>query len=582
MNPMRLMRTVRYLRAEQIVGQVRVRLQRRFENAAAFAEQSAPAWPGVRWQPCVPFLAPAPPSNPQTRVAGGELVFLNQARRVGWPPEWNTAGLALLWQYNLHYFEYLWELDYEHAREIARDWVRAYGLGRGRTGWEPYPISLRLENWCAVFFARFRARTEGDTEWREELWKSIWLQAQWLLEHPETHLLGNHLLENGVALTLVGACFEGEAARKWRDAGLKILRREIGEQILPDGAHFERSPMYQVRIAYALALLANTGDAELYGLVDKPLRSMILALKKLCHPDGEIALFNDSSLGVYREPAEIIAFAEQVSGRNCGAGKTTGGAFALAEAGYYGTRVPAERGEHYLLCDAGPVGPDHIPGHAHGDIFSFELSLNNHRVIVDTGVFDYEVSSMRAYCRSTAVHNTLEIDGRDQCELWQAFRVGRRGRPHDVKWEPSDNGVRLGGWHDGYRWLKGRPVHRREFSWSDAGVLVVRDTIEADGPVSGACRLHLHPDCEVLKIEGRMVTVGYPAGRVTIVFAGKGELDEQGAFFCPRFGCRLDNRALVLSFSGSRVQTGFCISSEPIESFDLELGARIRNRTIAW
>ncbi len=582
MNPMRLMRTVRHLRAEQIAGQVRVRLQRRFENAAAFAEQPAPVWPGVKWQPRVPFIAPAPPSNPQARVVGGELGFLNQTRKVGWPPDWNRRDPPLLWQYNLHYFEYLWELDYEQAREAARDWIRVHKLGRGQTGWEPYPVSLRLENWCAVFFARFRARTESDSEWRDELWQSIWLQAQWLLEHPETHLLGNHLLENGIALALMGACFGGEAARRWRDAGLRILRREIGEQVLADGAHFERSPMYQLRVAYALALLANGGDAELRELVDEPLEAMARALEKLRHPDGEIALFNDSALGVYRAPAEVIAFAEQASGRNRGADKTAGGAFALAEAGYYGTRVPAERGKHYLLCDAGPIGPDYIPGHAHGDIFSFELSLDGRRVIVDAGVFDYEASSMRAYCRSTAAHNTVEIDGRDQCELWQAFRVGRRGRPHDVSWKLDENGFRLSGWHDGYRWLKERPVHRREFSWHDAGVLMVRDTIEADGPVSGVCRLHLHPDCEVLKIESRMVTVGYPAGRMTIAFAGVGELDEQDAFYCPGFGRRLDNRALVLSFSGSRVQTGFCISSEPFESFDLELGARIRDRIIAW
>jgi uncharacterized heparinase superfamily protein len=56
--------------------------------------------------------------------------------------------------------------------------------------------------------------------------------------------------------------------------------------------------------------------------------------------------------------------------------------FAMRDAGYYGVR----RGGHLLIADAGRVGPDHLPAHAHGDIFSFEWTLRGQRVVVDAGV----------------------------------------------------------------------------------------------------------------------------------------------------------------------------------------------------
>ena len=48
----------------------------------------------------------------------------------------------------------------------------------------------------------------------------------------------------------------------------------------------------------------------------------------------------------------------------------------MPDTGYYGAR---SADGHYVVCDAAPIGPDYNPGHAHGDLFSFELSLGGHR-----------------------------------------------------------------------------------------------------------------------------------------------------------------------------------------------------------
>src|SRR5690606_5224257 len=90
-------------------------------------------------------------------------------------------------------------------------------------------------------------------------------------------------------------------------------------------------------------------------------------------------------------------------------------------------------GAAVLLADVAPVGPDHLPGHAHADTLSFELSLNGRRVLVNGGTSTYENDAERLRQRGTASHNTVVVDGHDSSEVWGAFRVARRARVKDVE-----------------------------------------------------------------------------------------------------------------------------------------------------
>jgi uncharacterized heparinase superfamily protein len=573
----RLFHTVRELRARQVVGQVGRRMRPLFEDPERFARRPAPPLPGVRWSPRTGLLPPLPGSSPE-RLRAGRFEFQGLPRQLGWPPEWEAPGLPALWRYQLHYFDDLWSLDFADARDLASDWMRRHPLRRGAVGWDAYPISLRLLNWCGYFFGRERERTAAAPGFQAQLWRSLWLQAEWLRRHLEWHLLGNHLLENAVALSFCGSCFEGDAARSWLRTGLELLRRELPEQILPDGGHFERSPMYQARAFYALSALFDAGAEELRELVGEPLERMGRALAWMRHPDGGIALLNDSALGAQPETGTLLAWWGRLSGREPPA--APGGSFALPETGYYGAREPAG---HYLICDAAPIGPDHLPGHAHGDIFSFELSLAGRRVVVDAGVFGYEADERRRFARSTRAHNTVEVEGEDQCEFWAAFRVGRRGRPRDVVFRERPGGFALEGWHDGYARLAGAPRHARRFAWHADGVLLVRDRVEAGRSVRARSRLHLHPECRIEAVEGSAARVAHPGGVFQVRFAGPGELRIEPSRHFPRFGLELATSALVFRAEGERLETGFCIASgaDPLR-YDLPAGATLGGRSYGW
>jgi uncharacterized heparinase superfamily protein len=556
--------TLRWLPPLQLAALVRQRMQPLFDRPERFAARRAPADPGVRWH--LERMPPQPsPCDPEL-VRSGRFTFLNRTEDLGWPPRWDDAGVPRLWLYNLHYFEYLSSLPFELGRALVLDWIARHPLARGHAGWEPYPTSLRLLSWCSWLFGAHRTQVESDRELRALVWPSIWLQTEWLARHVETHLRGNHLLENASALAFCGACFAGPGDR-WLRHGLAWLDRELPEQMLADGLHFERSPMYHARVVHVLEMLLATRVPDLIERVSAYQARAQRALAALCHPDREIALLNDAAFGIAPSPGGLDGIARD-------------GVFALRDAGYYGARAAAG---HYVVCDAAPIGPDYQPGHAHGDLLSFELSLAGARVIVDAGVHGYDGDPLRAWCRSTRAHNTVEIDGADQCEFWSTFRVARRGHPRDVVWAPEPGGFRLSAWHDGYERLAGRPRHAREFRWYDTGVLLVRDRVTARRPVTATSRLHLHPECAVGELSERCVRIRHPGGEFSVAFDGDGDLALEPSTYCPEFGRRLDTRALAFTTRAATAEFGFCIAHGAGDAqFLLASGARVNGRAYSW
>jgi hypothetical protein len=201
-----------------------------------------------------------------------------------------------------------------------------------------------------------------------------------------------------------------------------------------DGGHFERSPMYHALLLHGLLDLANVlreEDEQRVRIVER-LPGLLHFLAALTHPDGEIALFNDAAFEIAPPPGALLAYAERLGLRTPPAGPAS-----FPKTGYHAWR----RGSDALFVDAGLIGPDYLSTHAHGDVFSYELSLDGRRVVVDGGTSTYEAGAERDWVRSTRAHNTVEVAGVDQCEFFGAFRVGRRGRPRDVAARVSEDGL---------------------------------------------------------------------------------------------------------------------------------------------
>ncbi|MBN1552989.1 alginate lyase family protein [bacterium] len=549
---LRYVNTARYLKTGQIVSQLK-------RCVAASSPESlmsiaVPEYEGLN----PPSMSPIPPKVAgmnRTDILNGVFSFQNKRLNIGSPPDWYFQNAPALWLYNLHYHDVLWLLDYPEAKAITSHWIQNYLPEKGKTGWDPYPVSIRIQNWAGLFFAKYQREIGEDIEFRNLLWKSICRQLHWLSRNLEYHLLANHLLENAIALSVCGHLFKGAPAQTWRRIGEAVLVRELTEQILPDGMHFERSPMYHLRMLHALMNLAIYLNGALKHNVLNVIGKMLRPAMEFTHPDGEIALLNDSAFNVYPEStvlrdAYANRFAED-KGELPDERERRCGVFMYPDTGYYGVN---DSGGVYLIIDAAPIGPDYNPGHAHGDIFSFELSLNRSRFIVDSGVFDYDIGEMREFCRSTRAHNTVEIEQKDQCEFWGSFRVARRGYPRDVDADHTESSFSISGWHDGYERLRYRPRHFRSMTWDfTSQCLAIDDRIAAAKAVKAASRLHVTPDAGLLKETAREIIIHAPAGKIQISVSGDAQLSVEKSVFCPEFGKKEENMVVVIRGSGSNI-----------------------------
>jgi len=532
----RLYHTARHLRPAQL-------LARAWPYSAQRAPPHSPQ-PPLR-APRAPFM---PPPRPAASVTGArELRLLNETHLLEDAGSWSDSRRTRLWLYNLHYFDDLAAADAAARRpwheELIERWIRDNPPVAG-CGWEPYPLSRRIVNWVK-FALEGGALTERARD-------SLAVQARQLARRLEWHLGGNHLLANAVALIHAGAYFAGAEAEGWLGRGRALLERELAEQLLPDGAHYERSPMYQAIVLKDLLDVRNVllcyALQEPAGLAAGATR-MCGWLACLSHPDGEIAFFNDAAVGVAPEPRELFACAERLGLPRTAPAQ---GSRLLEPSGF----ARLARGPAVLLADCGGVGPDHLPGHAHAGTLSFELSLDGQRLLVNSGTSLYEPGPARESERSTAAHNTLVVDGQNSSDVWHAFRVGERARVRDARLRAGALEDELSASHDGYLRLGSGVVHARRWRLQ-AAELLVEDHVSGR-PQRAEAYFHLHPQVSVAQVDAAAARVRAlaPDGRtLNFAFAGARELECLEGDWHPQFGVTRPNRVLRVLLADGELTT---------------------------
>ena len=165
-----------------------------------------------------------------------KFTILNLSKKFNYKIDWNFSEYGKLWTYNLTYFEYL---KVKEDVNLIYDFIE--NIESVKDGLEPFPISLRGINWI-----KFLTKHEIKDEKIDD---SLYAQYYILLNNLEYHLLGNHLLENGFSLLFGAYYFQDENLHK---KAKDILEKELNEQILYDGAHFELSPMYHQLMLFRL------------------------------------------------------------------------------------------------------------------------------------------------------------------------------------------------------------------------------------------------------------------------------------------------------------------------------------------
>ena len=470
-----------------------------------------------------------------------------------------TAGdHKIVWELNRH--QHWLALGRAHALTGNREYYRAVRdqlLGwldanppRTGTNWASM-LELAFRSlswlWAIAFFAGAAHREGDDAPWLGHALAGLTAQLAHVQRNlslyfsPNTHLTGEAL-----ALYVAGSALpELASSASWRETGRAVLLREATAQVLADGGHAEMSGHYHRYSTdfylLALSVARRAGDAAAAPFEasargqarylrtitdDRGIRPATAdddggQLFPICGrpPDDcrdtlavAAALLDEPALTIGNVPEEALWLCGADAAELADTGRrAVWPSTALAATGYYVSRTP--EGDH-LLFDAGPHGFLN-GGHAHADALSIVLTAAGRPLFVDPGTATYTMDpELRDRFRSTAMHNTLVLDGRAQSVPDGPFHWRSRASARADLWRtlPGEGHAARGcdyveGTHDGY--LPRRHT-RAVLALHGAGWWIL-DHVLGEGDANIEVYWHLHPSWQPAA-RGASVALRHPDG----------------------------------------------------------------------
>lgn len=413
------------------------------------------------------------------------------------------ASKTPLWRENYVYLEFLLPYLQNGPIEKNREFIERqiglfWQLDAHHRNWSLYGVSRRV-----LLYGRLTSQVHlFSTEFQQTFWAQFYQDACYVAAFPETDIRGNHLVKDLKALLATSLIFRRlpstrKQAGRWLFSLNKHLPETFASQVLPDGFHYERTPMYHAwvledlldclhwlkseHIEFPVASLRNTG---------KRMRDALIAIR---HSSGQLPLFGDTSLPQTPEPDSLLAYAETVL-EESNPDPGTDLLAHLPDAGFTVFRHP--RPDASLIVDCGDFGPRRLPAHSHADIGSFELHVQNQPILVDSGISDYAPGAERDYFRSSAAHNTIWVPGADQAELWGSFRVAEYPAFETCEVQADGSGAKVELAYENYNHAY---RHQRSIFSVGGRFWVVQDWLTHLSPADRECYslLHIHPDCSM-------------------------------------------------------------------------------------
>ena len=163
---------------------------------------------------------------------------------------WSLGKYGNLWAYNLNYFDCL--CQHEMSAETGLKLLKIYykKLKFNPVGLNAYHASLSVIN-----ISKFISVWDINESW---LFNELLADLNLIKKRLEYNILGNHLLENAFAL-YIGGVITNQSS--YYELGRRLLNEQLNEQILDDGMHYERSPMYHLIILERLLDTLNFSNA---------------------------------------------------------------------------------------------------------------------------------------------------------------------------------------------------------------------------------------------------------------------------------------------------------------------------------
>jgi hypothetical protein len=424
-------------------------------------------------------------------------------------------------------------------KEFSRNEVLAWLQGNPFLYGPHYLSAMECALRIPVFCYALKLLDNLEAQEYSQLLEGVYLHAWWIVNNLSLHSsLGNHTVSEAVGLVFAGTLFrETACGRKWLQQGLSLLDQEFAHQILADGGPVEQSFSYHRLVLdlywLAIEVLEKNGirqcDDFRAGLAQG--EKFLAAFGGVTGDTPAIGDCDDGhALGPGIHPHRIVPPAARQS------------FLEFAASGYTVFKLP---GDGLLTFDHGPLGMAPLYNHGHADALSVTLSLAGLELLVDPGTYRYNgEAAYRRYFKSTAAHNTVTVDGRDQAVQETGFVWSHPFACRVLRREQHGEGYLLEAEHDGYRRLREPVLHRRALLYDARGFLMLKDSFSGAGHHEFALHFHLHPDAAVSRESG-WCCISREGSRIRLKLLGGDDFElVQGqeapiiGWYSPRYGIK--------------------------------------------
>jgi len=384
--------------------------------------------------------------------------------------DWRITKEEKEWQFSLSRME--WFLNYVGAYQKSYDEKYVFSWMNQCESFinlnEPgFPRTIdtgrRMESWVIShwMFVHELNSSSITPEFNAKFLASLAEQAEYIYKPENWRRFSNWGTFENSGLSLFVILFpEFKDNPKWLKEIYYRMRSQLKDSFFSDGLHIETAPSYHIHELQVwfnfikLAELNGVSDPWKPQIENESNKELILpkalALMYMYNPLGVIPQISDSDETDERESLKEIADywnndALKYVATNGDSGKSPiqklvsfpYGGYSILRSGWGKEKLTYNK-ELYMLFDHG----NNKPWHAHFDIFNVVASAYGHELLVDPGRYTYTDGIDREKFISTAVHNTVTVDSKNQIKNYSAgpaeihnlknysYVVGK-GKPYD-------------------------------------------------------------------------------------------------------------------------------------------------------
>ncbi len=341
-------------------------------------------------------------------------------------------------------------------KQFTIDWIEKNPVSSSPNWKSSMEVSIRLINLCVAASIFYKSDKKDIIFWNK-FFLALFVHADFIVNHLEwsPKIRNNHYLTNILGLLFAGLLFEKtENGKKWLEFASSEIQKEMQYQVLGDGVDFEKSTWYHgfaTEMFLVAYLLMKKRNLKIDKSFENQLTKMFVFLKIITRSDGSLLSIGDNDSGRLFKNYLANGFEDVIElGNKClKIPNSTLGLFTFAKSGFCIYRDA----ELLLSFFAGPTGTLETGGHTHNSSLAFTLDVNGKPIFIDPGAYIYTGNpKMRNLFRSTAYHNTAQVDTREQnyFDENELFKLFDKTKAEITFANKIGNAIVIAGRHYGY------------------------------------------------------------------------------------------------------------------------------------